>query len=194
MGQWGLVEDGGGHLDSGRYGEHLRGPDHDQRRDRVLGQSYTAPGPATGSLGSGPITLGNGTLVLAGSTDRHDLRPDFGQRLDPGGEQQFDHRRQPAGGRRQRGGDGGGHGHLADRGRPDVEPGHDQRLYAGFCAELAVQQQRHARGDDGQRFLGGHEPGGHSSGTFTAVNGGTLGLAGVVGSAPLPRRARAPWS
>ena len=31
----------------------------------VVGQSYTAPGPASGPLGSAPITLNNGTLVLA---------------------------------------------------------------------------------------------------------------------------------
>ena len=31
----------------------------------AVGQSYTAPGPASGPLGSAPITLNNGTLVLA---------------------------------------------------------------------------------------------------------------------------------
>ncbi len=134
-------EDGGRHFGAGQYGQRLYGPDHSQRRERG-GAGAELYGPRTGDGLAGQRAnyaeqRHAGPCRLDG---RHDLRPDRGQRFDSGGEQRFDHRRQLVGRRCQRRGHGGRHGHLVHRGQPDVEPGHDQRLYAGFRAQFAVQQ------------------------------------------------------
>ena len=147
----------------------------------ALGQSYTAPGPATGSLGSGPITLSNSTLVLAGSTAATTYDLISGNALTLAGNSNSIVAGSLLAGVANGTVTVSGTGTLPIAAGQTLNLGTTNGYTLGFAPSLQFNNSGTLSVTMGSVGLGATNLAA-SSGTFTAVSGGTLGLAGMVGS------------